>query len=166
MNKTRNAFVRAGSIISIVVAVLMLLVAGGVLIVRPYLTEEIFAESYLLMDGSKHTEADGSYIIEYLDPEDGTLKEITEGEIELIAKTAQAIAVVVADISFVIGIAQMVLAILLLVSTSKGKKGTGLIISLLVFSTLSANLVSAAFMIVALCLKHNFQQAPEQKVDN
>ena len=154
MSKTKRGFIKAGSIITIVGSAIGLLLAFIFLFVMPSIfTEKTIKESYNATTDTIVDLGNGDYVIKTYDDK-GLLIEITREEVQEIARISQVVFKAIGGIMLAWDIALMVISIILLNKTSNNIESKGLIISLLVLSALSLNLITLAFMIVALCLKN------------
>lgn len=77
----------------------------------------------------------------------------TDAEIQAIASLTRIVLTFGAVASLVIGIVTMIFAIKVLKNSSMQKTKLGSVITLLVFSILSCNLISAGLLIAVLCIK-------------
>ena len=158
MTTTKKGFLKAGSIIAIISAVLSALLSFVFIFSATMIDEKFILETYETELGYTYVEeADGSYYIEYYEDEDdvmyGQKVKVTEDEIELIATISKALLIALSV--FVVGLsaAQFIFAILILNKMGKDKSSKAQIITLLVLSIITGTMLTTAFMIVALCLK-------------
>ena len=155
MNKTRKAFIVAGSVIAIIASIFMLFTSAILFVASSIIDEKFVVETYYAMDPNATlvTEQDGGYIIYYRDSELNMDLTVTDEEVKTIVNVSSTLCLGVSITSLTFATAGVVLSIILLVEQKK-HSAKGIIIALLVISALSGNLLSTAFMIVALCLKH------------
>lgn len=158
MTTTKKGFLKAGSIISIIAAVLSALMSFIFISAATMIDEKFIIETYENEAGYAYFEdADGSYYIEYYEDEDdvilGVKQKVTDDEIQLIATASKTILIVLTVFVLGLSIAEFIIAILILNKLSKNESKKGLIIALLVLSIISGTMITSAFMIVALCLK-------------
>lgn len=159
MNSTKKGFIKAGTILSIVVSAILIITGFVMFGISSLITEQSLYEVYESQAGYTITNnPDGSYEITYID-EYGVTQTITQSELQTVAKIAKTAVNISAVVILAGSIASMTVSILLLSKVNKGKSQTGLIIANLVLDILFVGWISAAFMIVALCLK----DAPKDK---
>ena len=130
MNGTKKAFLLAGSILGIVEAASLIMMAL----------------SLFSLIGTIDVEA-----VRLLLEEEAVL--FTEMELVQITELVNVIIPAMAIYITGISVSMLVLSVVVLKQRNKGVSKKGCIIALLVISILSANIITAAFMIVALCLK-------------
>ena len=160
MNKTKKGFLTAGSIIAIISAILGILVSILLFSFGAGLKEKHIIEIYKMDEACEyHENADGSYYIIDIDEETGAETILKESEIELVVKIVKGFLIVAACLEIGFGVAMMIVAIQLLKATNKNEEKKGKTIALLVLSALTGEVLTLAFMIVALCLKN--KQKPE-----
>lgn len=153
MTSTKRKFLKAGAILGIICSIFAVIAGVGSILIREFVTEENVV-NLLKTDQDMHyvENEDKSYYFAYTN-EDGVEEKLTEEEIEL------AINVVISGTSkfgiftIGIGIATFVLSIVLINKTNKNKSSKGATIALLVLSAIQGNMITFAFMIVALCLR-------------
>ncbi|MBR4999262.1 MAG: hypothetical protein IKY10_05210, partial [Clostridia bacterium] len=164
MNKTKKGLLTAGAILTIVSSALCVFCAMLMFIIGGVFNEKMLKESYLEDTAYTYTEnVDGSYYFTTI--EDGAEIVITEDEIELIAKVASAIFVVLGVLVLGWSAAKIALAIRVLVMNNRGKYAKGSTIALLVLSILNNNLIEAVLFIVAMCQKDQpIENKPQQEV--
>lgn len=155
MTKTKKGFLKAGSIISIIAAVLSALMSFIFIAAANMIDEKFILETYETEIGYTYVEeSDGGYYIEYYEDEDDLhATTVTDDEIQLIVTASKTILIVLTVFVLGLSVAEFVIAILILNKLSKNESKKGLIITLLVLSILSGTMLTTAFMIVALCLK-------------
>lgn len=139
MNKTRKSFLLAGSIVSFVEVGVLILVAFILFGVSSMVTTEMVNE------------------ILATDP---TIGELTEEQVQAMVELLKFMYNAIAIYVLALSIATIPVAVKVLKNAENNKKGA--IIALLVLSIFTANIVTFAFMIVALCLKNK----PVEIVEN
>lgn len=167
MTSTKKGFLKAGSIIAIISAVLTALFSFIFIGVASIIDEELILESYETEIGyAYYEETDGGYYIEYYEDEDDLHVTVVKDEdIKQVVKFTKIVLFGMSIFVLSLSIAQFVMAILILSKMSKDKSSKGQIIALLVLSAISGTIVTAAFMIVALCLKDRPQATLENVKD-
>lgn len=130
MNGTKKAFLLAGSILGIVEAASLIMMAL----------------SLFSMLGTIDVET-----VRLILEEEAIL--FTDIELAQIAELSNTIIALMSAYILGISVSMLVLSIVVLNQRNKGVSKKGCIIALLVISILSANIITAAFMIVALCFK-------------
>ncbi len=167
MSNTKKGFMKAGAIISIVLAVFFALGALIMFGVKSLLTDEsltalcrdVVVEGFEMdPDYKKVTEGDTFYF-EYVGTDidmKGTkiTQEDLDNAIKLVVNTVKVVFNIGGVILLVYAVVNMTFGIMVLGDANKGRNRTGNIIALLVFSVLSGNAITMAFMIVSLCLKN------------
>ena len=145
MNGTKKAFLLAGSILGIIEAASMILIAI----------------SLFSVVGS----IDVNAVITLLEEEAMLYSDV---ELAAIAELTNTIIAIMSAYMAGMSVAMLVLSIIVLKQRNKGVSKKGTIIALLVISILNANILTAAFMIVALCLKDKTAQeiVEEHMVNN
>lgn len=145
MNGTKKAFLLAGSILGIIEAASMILIAI----------------SLFSVVGS----IDVNAVITLLEEEAMLYSDV---ELAAIAELTNTIIAIMSAYIAGMSVAMLVLSIIVLKQRNKGVSKKGTIIALLVISILNANILTAAFMIVALCLKDKTAQeiVEEHMVNN
>ena len=129
---TRKLIINIGSIISIIYAVII--VMAGIFL--------LFCSSFVTYD----------LIVEIL-TEDGSIVQMTETEINALVSITKGVFVFGGIYAMVIGVLQLVFAILLNSRNSNTRPNTGFIITLLILSLFTGNLLTTGVMIAALCIK-------------
>lgn len=134
MTKTSTCklIISIGSIISIIYAVII--VMAGIFL--------LFCSSFVTYD----------LIVEIL-TEDGSIVQMTETEINTLVSITKGVFVFGGIYAMVIGVLQLVFAILLNSRNSNTRPNTGFIITLLILSLFTGNLLTTGLMIAALCIK-------------
>lgn len=163
MNKTKKAFMLAGSIISIV-QVLMMVLGGFILMAASsIITEEQLCSVYDTDSSyTKVEEGNGDYYYVYTDQITQEQYLITDTDIQTTVQITKTILNSLAIYVLVMGVANLVFAIIVLKhSINESNKKFG-IITLLVLSVLTSNILTTAFMIVALCIKDKPKEVAEQ----
>ncbi len=138
MNKTKKNFMLAGSILGIVYSAIFILV-GIVLIANIKIINHDFIAQILAEDTTGYT--------------------YTDEEISMILNFTKSIYAMISIYLIGISIAQLVISIIVLKQTSANIDKKGLVITLLVISFISSNILIGAFMIVALCLNSKSDKA-------
>ncbi len=152
MTKTKSGFLKAGSIIAIVMAAIIAMfgltfIAGRTMVDRDMVVEAVFEMK--IEDVEVINNADGS--ISYKNPTTGARLE--SREVDDLIKVTKMILVTIGVYSIAMAIASLIIGVFNLVATSQEKAKTGFIITQLVLSIFTANILTFAFMIAALCLK-------------
>ena len=132
MNK-RRSFMLAGAIIGIICAASLLIMGLSLISSLDIITFDMVAEILTT---------------------EGVIAEFTTDAINSIVKIARIVYVVMGLFVLGLGISGLVLSIKVLKQANANSNKKGCIIALLVISILSGNLVTAAFMITALCLRN------------
>ena len=154
MTKTKSGFLKAGSIIAIVAAAFIAMLGLTSIASQKLVSRELVAASAFeisIDDLEIIDNADGSVI--YKNPANG--QKLESEEVDLIVDLTKKVLVAVGVYSIAMSIASFVIAVLNLVKVNQEKSKTGLIVTQLVLSIFTANVLTFAFMIVALCLKDN-----------
>ena len=163
MTKTKSGFLKAGSIIAIVMSVLLVL-TGFIFIKSSSLvtTDMVMYVAYGVENGQYRTitVTDGIRLYEFYDA-NGSRQIVQADAVDDVTTLAKSILKTAGIVSIVLETATLAIAICTLCATNKGQAKTGLIITQLVLALFSANLVTFAFMIVALCLKNKKVEQPE-----
>lgn len=144
MNKTRKTFMLTGAILSIVEAGVLILVG-------------------LILFGASNMVTTG--MVSEIIASDPTIGEVAEEELQAMVQLIQMMFNVMAFYVVALAIATIPVAIKVMKNTGNNNKGA--IIALLVLSIFTANNITFAFMIVALCLKNKpveVVEAPEETV--
>ena len=144
MNKTRKNFMLAGSIVSLVYA--------GVLILMALI---LFGTSNMIT----------SEFVNEIIAQDPSLSDIAEEQIQAMVELIKMMFNVMSFYIIALAVATIPVAIKVMKNTGNNNKGA--IIALLVLSIFTANNITFAFMIVALCLKNKpveVVEAPEETV--
>lgn len=131
MNKTRKSFMVAGAIISFVLAGILIISSLCIIGIYGSITADMLRE------------------ILALDP---TLTNMAEEEIIALVGIVKAIAIMMGIYILALSIATIPVGVRVIKNTANNNKGA--IIALLVLSIFTANILTFAFMIVALCLKN------------
>ena len=171
MNNTKKGFLRAGTILSIIFAILTVFMSVGMLSASGFINEDIVLDSFRAeKQFTLYEDVDGGYYFEYIDvgdiedPSDDTLITMYDYEVESLSKFIKIGLIVVSAVTLCFNIAQFIIAMLILTQTNKEKVSTGLIITMLTLSALSGNFITMAFMIVALSIKNEPKQIIEDEV--
>lgn len=131
MNKTRKAFMLTGAILSIVEAGVLILVG-------------------LILFGASNMVTTG--MVSEIIASDPTIGEVAEEQLQAMVQLIQMMFNVMAFYVVALAVATIPVAVKVMKNTGNNKKGA--IIALLVLSIFTANIITFAFMIVALCLKN------------
>lgn len=131
MNKTRKSFMVAGAIISFVLAGILIISSLCIIGIYGSITADMLRE------------------ILALDP---TLTNMAEEEIIALVGIVKVIAIMMGIYILALSIATIPVGVRVIKNTANNNKGA--IIALLVLSIFTANILTFAFMIVALCLKN------------
>ena len=155
MNVNKRGFLKAGSVLAIISAVFMLMTGGVLMSSVALVNEDFILDTYTEEIGyTRYIDADGSYYIEYFEDEDDLQPQrVEDDEIRLIAKITKVVLIVLSVVTIGLAVAQFVFAILISKNLKKDKSSKKQIITMLVLSILTSTTITAAFMIVALCLK-------------
>lgn len=140
MSNTRKAFMKAGAIVGIVMASLLMLEGLGLLMGVNMVTREFVIDIII---------ADGDNIANY-----------SEEMIRLIVVTSKVIMVVMSLLVLGIATANLVLSIKVLQYANTENMKKGCVIALLVLSILAGNMITCAFMITTLSLKKRIIPMP------
>lgn len=161
MNTTRRAFLNAGSIIAIIVAVVFTLLAIISIVVAPIVTADNLAEVYEKDTASYKTyyvngdKAEGyDYFVELNDRGEETRTIIYIEDLDDLAKITQTFLKSVGWVTLVLSVASFIVSIFVMKEANRLTNHIAPIITLLVLSLCLGNLVTFAFMIVGLCLKN------------
>ncbi len=157
MNVTKRNFLKAGAIIAIVSAVFMLFTCFGFISSIGMIDEELMLNTITYETDYEYFEnEDGSYYIEYFEDEDDLRPErLEQKDIQDMVKIAKGVLVGLSVLIFAISLVQFIFSVKILKNLKKGISKKSHIITLLVFSILTDTILTAAFMIVALCIKDN-----------
>ena len=131
MNNTKKGFITAATIIGIIEAASLIFI-GLILLIS-------------------FKSIDAEMILSILAAEEELI--LTDAEISFILSFSKIFMVIFSIYSIVMGAAMLTLSILVLKNKNKGVFKKGLAIALLVISVLNGNMLSTAFIIVALCIK-------------
>lgn len=149
MSSKKKGFLKAGTILGIVVAVIMLLSAIAVFATKNLVTTDFVKE--VLVASEEYVNIEG--VIYEKTSTGATGAVLTEEEIKLTVDIIQSGMTMIGIFCIGIGAAMLVVSILLIHKTNKLQYSMGLTIALLVLSLFAGNLITMAFMIVALCIK-------------
>ncbi len=141
MNKTKKGFMYAGGIIGIVCAVFLIFTALAMLAARSIITVEFVTDT--INQATNMTAAEKTEALAHIDS---------------IVSISKQVCTVMGIFLTGLAVANLVLSIKVNKQASEGSNKRGVTIALLVISIISANLLTAAFMIVSLCLK--FKEQP------
>lgn len=156
MTETKKNFIKTGSILAVIASIFIALFGFVMIPVACLIDEDFVIATYKSEPGyAYHEELDGGYYIEYTDVEDGIVQvyKVTDEDIKLVATVGRVMSILIATFCIGLGVAEFVLAVLIMNKLAKNKQNKGLIIAMLVISGLTGSVVTFAFMIVALCLK-------------
>ena len=149
MNKVRKGFLTASSIITIVAVAGAILTSLFCFCLGGIFDEEFLKESYKTdIEYTYYENADGSYYFSYI--EEGQEVRIGEDEIELLADIVSGFGFVVGFATMAFAVAKLVFAIRILIFTSKNKFAKASVITLMVLSILTFNILETVFLIIAL----------------
>lgn len=154
MTKTKSGFLKAGAILGIIWAGFFAIFGMTLFTIQgelshKYIIEDIMEYSKTEYDAIENF--DGS--ITYKLTKDGEVKEIKGEQLDDIIELSKKVLTIGGVYVLAFSVASLALSILVLVNSEKEKANKGLIISLLCVSVFSANILTLAFMIVALRLK-------------
>ncbi len=166
MNKTKKGFMTAGSIISLISVFIMILTGFILIAVGSVINEQQMCNVYDADSSYERVEeVGGDYYYIYTDPVDGQQYIITSTDIQATVNITKTIINSMAIYFLALSIAILVFAILVLKHAISESNKKFAIITLLVLSVFTSNLITMAFMIVALCLKDK-QVVPAQEQIN
>ena len=152
MNSTKQGIVKAGAIVAIVLACLMLLGAITTLpVVNTVFSEDAIIETFKTEPGYNYVEDGDTYYIEYL--EEGVAVKLTENDIMFTVNIMKQALNIAVGLIAVMAVVSILIASFLISSVNKSKRCTGKIVALLIMSILTGNAVTMALMITALCIK-------------
>lgn len=154
MSKTKKGFLIAGAIITLLSCVVMLLSSKIFDMAKDFINEDFIIKSYEEEGYQKITNPDGSYVLQLEDEITYEKTNVTEDEVQLIIKGSYVVIDTVKFSLLAFSVISGILAVCILVQTSKEKSKKGTIVALLVISALTFNYITMAFMIVALCIKN------------
>ena len=161
MNKTRRAFLNAGSIIAIVLAVVSTLLGIISIVVAPFVSTENLCDIYekdvenyktYYVNDNKQEGID--HFVELNDRGEETSVIIYVKDLKNLAEITQTFLKSVGWGVIILEVASFITAIFVLKDASKPTNRIASIITLLVLSLFTGNMVTFAFMIVGLCLKN------------
>ena len=161
MTRTKRTFLYAGWILGILSSIFMLL-SGVVFLIgaKAVITKDLFVESYF-EDTKNYTAYDASNQITdnidevaYFVSNSSQNEKFTIKDIETSAKILKTVVIFLGCILVGLGIAEMAFGILVINVAAKGSNKLASIITLLILSAVTGNLLTMAFMIVGLCLKN------------
>ena len=155
MNPTKKNFLKAGGIIAIISAVFLIFTGFSCISALSMVDEEnILSTITYGIDYEYFENEDGSYYIEYFEDEDDLRPErLEQKDIQDMVKIAKGVLIGFSVLIFAISLVQFIFAVKILKNLKKGISKKSHIITLLVFSILTDTILTAAFMIVALCIK-------------
>lgn len=154
MTKAKSGFLKAGAIFGIIWAGFFAIFGMTLFTIQGELSHKYIIEDIMEYKKTEYdtiNNFDGS--ITYKLTKDGEVKEIKGDQLDDIIELSKKVLTVGGIYVLAFSVASLALSILVLVNSEKEKANKGLIISLLCVSVFSANILTLAFMIVALCLK-------------
>ncbi len=131
-NKTKKALIISGAIVGIIWAVFMLIIGMFMFMCAGYVTYD--------------------FVVEILTQE-GTLSQFTTEEINLLVNSTKGLFNMAGSYLVLMNLITLAFSIVVNVNVNKSNYKNGFIITLLVFSILTFNLVTTVLLIVAMCLK-------------
>ncbi len=131
-NKTKKALVISGAIVGIIFSVFMLLVGMFMFMCATYVSYDL--------------------VVEILTQE-GVLSEYTTEDINLIVNVTKSLFNTTGAYLVFMNLITLAFSIVVNVTMNKSNYKNGFIITLLVFSILTFNLITAVLLIVALCIR-------------
>ncbi len=154
MSTTKRSFMLSGSIIGIVLSVVWIAFGSILIILAPYLTTDNFVKIYEsdTVNYEKHLDDAGEidYFIEKgTDPE----VKVYVKDLDSLSKVLRTSLKVFGGLIVGVQVATLVFSILVIGASVRGSSKIGSIITLLILSIFSFNILTFAFMIVCLCLK-------------
>ena len=150
MTENKKNFIKAGSILAIIMAAFFIITGICLIPAGAKVTEESIIQALVEEDeGIYYDNADGTYYIEF--PEDGI--KMTQEDVKWIENATRKFSIVIGLIIILFESACLTIAILNLVKLDKGEYKKGLIIASLVLAILNGNTITMAFMITVLCIK-------------
>lgn len=157
MSKTKRGFLKAGAIIGIVAAALIAVFGLICFMGQSIVTREFVVQATFKCKENEYTTIenfDGSFTYKFVN-ENGIVEELTSADADTVASLAKAVLTTMGVYCIAMSIASVVISVFVLLNASNDKCKIGYVIALLVLSLLTCNFITAAFMIVALCLKNN-----------
>ena len=154
MTKTKSGFLKAGAILGIIWAGFFAIFGMTLFTIQGELSHKYIIEDIMEYKKTEYdtiNNFDGS--ITYKLTKDGETRTIESEKLDEIIELSKKVLTVGGIYVLAFSVASLALSILVLVNSEKEKANKGLIISLLCVSVFSANILTLAFMIVALCLK-------------
>ena len=155
MTKTKSGFLKAGSILGIVFAALTAMLGLVFFVGQSIVTRDFVVPIVLECNPGEYetiNNFDGS--VTYKIVKDGNVEKVTTSEdVDAIIKLTKTTLATMGTLTLGISLATAALSIVVLNNTAAEKSKNGPIIALLVLSLLDCNLITFAFMIVALSMK-------------
>ncbi len=168
MSGVKKSFMLAGGIISIIATVVMFF-AGLIMIgASGMVNEKIVCSVYEESGYTRVEEADGESYYYIYTPTDSTTTTdnesyiVTQEDIQAVISIVRTITSAMAVYLLSLAVATLVFAILVIKHSSNNSDKKFAIITLLVLSVLIGNLLTVAFMIVALCIKNKSKEVVEE----
>ncbi len=154
MSTTKRSFMLSGSIISIVLSVILIAFGSILIILAPHLTTDNFVKIYEsdTVNYEKHLD-DAGEIDYFIEKGTDPAVKVYVKDLDSLSKVLNTSLKVLGGIIVGVQVATLVFSILVIGASVKGKSKIGLIITLLILSIFSCNVLTFAFMIVCLCLK-------------
>ena len=161
MNKTRRAFLNAGSIIAIIMACVFTLLSIICIVVAPFVTTDNLVDLYeddtknfktYYINDNKDEGVD--YFVELNDRGEETKTVIYVKDLDALAKLTRTFLKSVGWGTIIFEVASFIAAIFVMKDARKLENRMASIITLLVLSLFTANMLTFAFMVVGLCLRN------------
>lgn len=161
MDKKKRKFLKAGAILAIIASVCAIVTGVGAILIKNQVNETNALEIIKYSNDLEYQETEDGYVVIYTD-EEGVKVTINQDQFVYLVSKMQNKVEDYGMQSLADGIPTLIIAIILLVKTNKNKYSKGLTITLLILSLFGRNMLTFAFMIVALCLK----DAPKATLEN
>ena len=158
MTKTKKAFLYAGSILGILSSIFILLVGFVFFICAPIMDKNIIFDSYYedlnytAYDATDNPTENKDDVVYFQENTSG--EKVAVKDIEAFTKILKTVIIFLAFILVGLGVAEMAFSIIVINVASKGSKRLASIITLLILSAVTCNLLTMAFMVVGLCLRN------------
>ncbi len=161
MNKTRRAFLNAGSIIAIIMACVFTLIGIVCIVVSPFVSTDNLCDLYendsenyktYYVNGDKSEGVD--YFVELDQNGQETKTVIYVKDLDKLATLTRTFLKATGWSTIVLEVASFITAIFVIKDAKKLTNPIASIITLLVLSLLTGNMLTFAFMIVGLCMKN------------
>ncbi len=159
MTKTKRSFLYAGSILGIIGAAFMLLISAVFFYISPLMSEDFVfdiywddVENYTPLDSNGDLAETKQDTFSFMDNKTGDVYAVKD--INAVSKLAKTAAITIATFLLAIGAAILIFSILVIRTAVKGSDKKWPIITLLILSAIMGNMLTMAFMIVALCIKN------------